>query len=158
MSWACGSSLPTCLSSNRFTWTIPPPWHTGQSRMQTIFSMSHSYMSHARLDICPLHPPNLPWPAVLPQHSFHFGPCQIMPPDSQTAQTDRRLQRSPAPLEVYFRSIPTCGPSRTNQPRTIQGWRRLPLRRPTRFRGQLRTVDYSRSSCGPGQVTSLPEL
>lgn len=76
----------------------------------------------------------------------------------QTAQTDIRLQHTPAPQEVYFRSIPTYGPSRTNQPRTIQGWRRLPLRRPTRFRGQLRTVDYDRSSCGPGQVTSLLEL
>lgn len=37
-------------------------------------------------------------------------------------------------------------------------WRRLPLRRPTRFRDQLRTVGYSKSSCGPGQVTSLSEL
>lgn len=86
-------------------------------------------------------PSHLPWLSLLTQSSFHFGQLQVMPPDRETTPTSPRSQRSLFPAYPRLWSL-------TNEPRTIQGWRRLPLRRPTRFRGQLRTVHLHRDNKG----------
>lgn len=154
MAKAIRNLLPRCYHQNGLLGPFSAGEHTGRGRIQTHFprlDLSHSFMSHVRLDIFPLHPPNLPWLSLLTQSSFHFGQLQVMPPDRETTPTFPRSQISLFPAYPRLWSL-------TNEPRTIQGWRRLPLRRPTRFRGQLRTVGYNKSSCGPGQVTSLLEL
>lgn len=90
MAKAIRNLLPRCYHQNGLLGPFSAGEHTGRGRMQTRsprLDLSHSFMSHVRLDIFPLHPPNLPWLSLLTQSSFHFGQLQVMPPDRETTPT-----------------------------------------------------------------------
>lgn len=114
---ASGNLLPMCGHQIGIPGPFCPRKHTGRSRRRAIFktdSVSFLYVTRPTGYIstpsqtplaCPTYTTLIPLWAV-----------------SDHAPRQRHLQPSPAPQEAHFRSIPACGPSWTDQPRTIQGW------------------------------------
>lgn len=118
MGKAIRNLLPRCYHRTGLLGPFSAGEHTGRGRMQTIFQDGTCLIPSCHTSdwiylLCTL-PSSLGFRYLHNPHST-LGSVRSCP------QTEKRLQRSPAPKEVYSRPTPACGPSRTNPARSKGG-------------------------------------